>query len=53
MTWFGFPQAIRVSVGTARENIKFLRAMADLLTVPAQAASRQAARRVQKRRPRK
>jgi histidinol-phosphate aminotransferase len=53
MTWFGFPQAIRVSVGTARENIKFLCAMADLLTVPAQAAFRPAARRVQKRRPRK
>jgi histidinol-phosphate aminotransferase len=44
MAWFGFPQAIRVSVGTAQENIKFLRALAVLL-LP------QAAARAQKRRP--
>jgi histidinol-phosphate aminotransferase len=45
MTWFGFPQAIRVSVGTANENVKFLRALAGLLAP-------QAAGRAQKRRPR-
>jgi len=31
MAWFGFPQAIRVSVGTAHENSKFLRALTALL----------------------
>jgi histidinol-phosphate aminotransferase len=31
MTWFGFPQAIRVSVGKADENSKFLRALTALL----------------------
>jgi histidinol-phosphate aminotransferase len=29
--WMGFPDAIRVSVGTTEENEKFLRAMADAL----------------------
>jgi histidinol-phosphate aminotransferase len=29
--WMGFPEAIRVSVGTADENEKFLRAMAEVL----------------------
>jgi histidinol-phosphate aminotransferase len=29
--WMGFPEAIRVSVGTSEENEKFLRAMADAL----------------------
>jgi histidinol-phosphate aminotransferase len=31
MRWMGFPQAIRVSVGTRAENDKFLDALADLL----------------------
>ncbi|MGH9741597.1 MAG: histidinol-phosphate transaminase [Candidatus Acidiferrum sp.] len=30
--WMGFPQAIRVSVGTSEENEKFLAAMAQVLT---------------------
>jgi histidinol-phosphate aminotransferase len=30
--WMGFPEAIRVSVGTAEENEKCLRAMAQILT---------------------
>jgi histidinol-phosphate aminotransferase len=46
MAWFGFPQAIRVSVGTANENVKFLRAFASLLAP-------QGAGRAQKRRLRK
>jgi histidinol-phosphate aminotransferase len=29
--WMGFPEAIRVSVGTTEENDKFLRAMAEVL----------------------
>jgi histidinol-phosphate aminotransferase len=31
LAWMGFPEAIRVSVGTAEENGKFLRAMAEVL----------------------
>jgi histidinol-phosphate aminotransferase len=31
MSWMGFPNAIRVSVGTATENEKFLRALEDVL----------------------
>jgi hypothetical protein len=31
MSWMGFPNAIRVSVGTAAENEKFLRALEDVL----------------------
>jgi histidinol-phosphate aminotransferase len=31
LAWMGFPAAIRVSVGTAEENGKFLRAMAEVL----------------------
>jgi len=30
MSWMGFPKAIRVTVGTAAENDKFLRALADV-----------------------
>jgi histidinol-phosphate aminotransferase len=30
MSWMGFPKAIRVTVGTAAENEKFLRALADV-----------------------
>ena len=32
MGWMGFPNAIRVSVGTSAENDKFLRALADVLS---------------------
>ncbi len=32
MRWMGFPQAIRVSVGTHQENDKFLTALAQVLT---------------------
>jgi histidinol-phosphate aminotransferase len=46
MAWMGFSQAIRVSVGTARENQKFLRALA--LVRAGEPASRS---RMQKRRP--
>jgi histidinol-phosphate aminotransferase len=45
MSWFGFPQAIRVSVGTSHENSKFLRALTVLLAP-------QPVRRAQIRRPR-
>ena len=31
LAWMGFPEAIRVSVGTAEENGKFLQAMTDVL----------------------
>jgi histidinol-phosphate aminotransferase len=31
LAWMGFPEAIRVSVGTTEENDKFLRAMAEVL----------------------
>jgi histidinol-phosphate aminotransferase len=31
LAWMGFPEAIRVSVGTTEENEKFLRAMAEVL----------------------
>jgi histidinol-phosphate aminotransferase len=31
MGWMGFPNALRISVGTHDENEKFLRALADLL----------------------
>jgi histidinol-phosphate aminotransferase len=31
LAWMGFPEAIRVSVGMAEENDKFLRAMAEVL----------------------
>jgi histidinol-phosphate aminotransferase len=31
LAWMGFPEAIRVSVGTAEENGKFLQAMAEVL----------------------
>lgn len=31
MAWMGFPQVIRVSVGTREENRKFLRALADAI----------------------
>jgi histidinol-phosphate aminotransferase len=46
MRWMGFPQAIRISVGTRAENEKFLRALADLRgclrrqTLPADGASK-------------
>ncbi|MGH9735358.1 MAG: histidinol-phosphate transaminase [Candidatus Acidiferrales bacterium] len=33
MRWMGFPQAIRISVGTRAENERFLRALADLYTL--------------------
>lgn len=46
MAWFGFPHAIRVSVGTANENSKFLHALAGLLAP-------QTAARAQRRRPRR
>ena len=32
LAWMGFPEAIRVSVGTSDENEKFLRAMAEVLS---------------------
>jgi histidinol-phosphate aminotransferase len=31
LAWMGFPEAIRVSVGTTEENDQFLRAMAEVL----------------------
>ncbi|HEV2288079.1 MAG TPA: histidinol-phosphate transaminase [Candidatus Acidoferrales bacterium] len=37
MAWMGFPNAIRVSVGTAEENDKFLRALSEV-RVPAERA---------------
>jgi histidinol-phosphate aminotransferase len=31
LAWMGFPEAIRISVGTTEENDKFLRALAEVL----------------------
>jgi histidinol-phosphate aminotransferase len=45
MRWMGFPQALRVSVGTRAENDKFLSALADLHASFAVAPSRSAQRR--------
>ena len=39
MSWMGFPRAIRVTVGTAAENEKFLRALADIHSRPGNPAS--------------
>jgi histidinol-phosphate aminotransferase len=43
MRWMGFPQAIRVSVGTPAENEKFLGALGELLASSGASASRKQA----------